>query len=526
MRHGFPELGLKFESGDETCALTLNQAVPRIRQLSFLPVTWLMRGWADRADVARSALRQRPGQEKLLNWFFAKGLMQANLSAFLTQHQARSLLADSTDFPGTPRLLTCIWSTCPQLHDSFSGPQDPAFREWCATLGARDFPILAHPLIALARPAARRSHRLKPFGVNLFGHAHGRSGISEDVRMAAKALAEAGIPFAIHNVSPGAGMPDEEQATSSDERLPYAINLFAMTAAATVPAILEAGPADIRDCYNIGFWPWEMPEVPEFWQHAYDWVDEIWASSRFTYDAFCRSSPRPVRHMPFAVSADESDGLDRTHFDLPAETFLFGFAFDGLSSFARKAPLSTLRAFQEAFPLGNSSVGLVLKGLRVSEDAQWKQILDAVAGDDRIHLITSSLPRGSLLDLWRALDCFVSLHRSEGFGRNIAETMLLGKPAIATAHSGNMDFTRSDTAALVACKLRPAEPGEYPYCTGQIWAEPDIKAAAAQMRRVAADATWRENLSTAGRQEIAERYSFKAVGTAWSRAMQAIYKTA
>jgi hypothetical protein len=160
MRHGFPELGLKFESGDEACALALNQPAPGLRQFSFLPVTWLMRGWADRADVARRTLRQRSGQEKLLNWFFAKGLMQANLSAFLTQDQARSLLADSTDFPGIPQLLICIWSISPQLHDSFSGPQDPAFRQWCATLGAREFPILAHSLIALARPAARRSHRL------------------------------------------------------------------------------------------------------------------------------------------------------------------------------------------------------------------------------------------------------------------------------------------------------------------------------------------------------------------------------
>ena len=43
-------------------------------------------------------------------------------------------------------------------------------------------------------------------------------------------------------------------------------------------------------------------------------------------------------------------------------------------------------------------------------------------------------------NLVRCSDCFVSLHRSEGYGFGIAEAMVLGKPVIATAYSGNMDF--------------------------------------------------------------------------------------
>jgi hypothetical protein len=42
------------------------------------------------------------------------------------------------------------------------------------------------------------------------------------------------------------------------------------------------------------------------YHHAYDLVDEVWASSRFTYEAFVKSSPKPVRHMPMAVAGEFS----------------------------------------------------------------------------------------------------------------------------------------------------------------------------------------------------------------------------
>lgn len=528
LRHGFSEFGLNLNDSDIACLANVNLPLSRITQLSFLPITWLMNGLSDRSPLKgakRKDLRaSREKQEHLLSWFFAYGLTRANLAAFLTPEQARALLANDTEHPQLPRLLACIWSSQPQLHNRFAGPDDPAFRDWCSGEGGREFPILYHPMIGLAPRPARRSHKLKPFGVNLFGHAHGRSGVSEDVRMAARALSEAGIPFAIHNVPPGPGMLDEEDLnTAINQELAYAINMFSMTAQATALAVTKIGTNKLLDYYNIGFWPWELPELPDFWKHAYDLVDEVWASSRFTYDAFHRSSPKPVRHMPFAVAADESSGMSRADFGLPDEKFLFGFAFDGLSGFSRKAPLAAIRAFKLAFPPEDASVGLVIKGLRTSDAPQWRQIVDEAGDDDRIHFITESLPRGELLDLWRALDCFVSLHRSEGFGRNIAETMLLAKPVVVSAHSGNMDFTRHDTAALVPCTLHPVQAGEYPFSTGQLWAEPDITAAATQMRKIVSDRAWRCRMSQSGSALIADLYAPQVVGRSWEPVLRGIY---
>jgi glycosyltransferase involved in cell wall biosynthesis len=520
LRHGFAEFGLHLKAEDGGL-LALNEPVPGLPVHDALPITWLMRGLADQAGIDGAALRTSAGQRRLLAWYFTRGLTRGNLTDFLSVEQARTLLADDPQQPGAALISRLVWDADPALADRFGDAEEPAFAAYLREQGARIWPILRHELIGLAPPASRQPASDKPFGVNLFGHARGRSGISEDLRMAALVLEEAAIPFIVRDVP--TGLPEEEALPGTvGDGLPYTINLFAMAPPTTLAAITALGGADaIGDYCNIGFWPWELPELPAIWRHAYDQVDEVWASSRFTHAAFCRSSPVPVRHVPFAVTAEESAGHGRGHFGLPAGVFLFGFAFDGLSGFARKAPLGAIRAFRQAFAADDRSVGLVIKGLRVTDDPAWQQVLEAIGEDPRIHLVTRSLERRSLLDLWRALDCFVSLHRSEGFGRNIAECMLLGRPVLATAHSGNMDFTQADTAALVPCTLRPVEAGEYPFGTGQMWAEPDIVAAAALMQRMVRDADWRDGIAAAGRAAVMDQHLPAALTRPWREALTA-----
>jgi SAM-dependent methyltransferase len=83
-----------------------------------------------------------------------------------------------------------------------------------------------------------------------------------------------------------------------------------------------------------------------------------------------------------------------------------------------------------------------------------------------------------------ACDCYVSLHRSEGFGLTMAEAMALGKPVIATAYSGNLDFMDDQTAYLVPWTESLVPESCAPYRPGARWAEPDVDAAARLMREV------------------------------------------
>ncbi|MBB5985033.1 glycosyltransferase [Sphingobium lignivorans] len=523
--HGFAEMGLQFDPVGDRGLLAANRPHPKYRQRGPIPVTWLMHRLAHRSPLSTPLAHANALQQNaFFAWLFARGLSQTNLGALLDDEQASHLLAPDDAFRDVPRLLTYIWSVDETLATRFMSPSDPQFRAWCACEGSRIFPILSHPKIMLARPPSRIFSVARPFGVNLFGHIHGRSGVSEDVRMAAYALDAVDIPYSLHNVSPGITMPDEEQGfAEAGDLLPFAFNMFCMSPLSTAAEIMQRGRALFADYYNVGFWPWELSEMPLAWRDSYDLVDEVWASSRFTYDAYCRSSPKPVRHLPMAVSVRESSGLDRSAFNLPAIPFLFGFAFDGLSSYARKAPGNCITAFHKAFGRDDESVGLVIKALR-SDNPEWQALVSEEAHDHRIRIITESLTRADLLDLWRSLDCFVSLHRSEGFGRNIAEAMLLGKPVIATAHSGNMDFTTHGTAALVAASLCQVGQGQYPFGAGQTWADPDLDMAARHMRRMVEDSVWRDDIAHRGQALVADRYSAQRVGGEWQSVLRAIYE--
>jgi glycosyltransferase involved in cell wall biosynthesis len=114
--------------------------------------------------------------------------------------------------------------------------------------------------------------------------------------------------------------------------------------------------------------------------------------------------------------------------------------------------------------------------------------------------------------LFACCDSFVSLHRSEGFGRGLAEAMLLGKPVIATGYSGNMDFTTADTACLVDYRLIPVGPHEYPHAEGQQWADPDLDQAARYMRRLVEEPAFGAALAERGRRLVEAQHGVKPVG--------------
>jgi glycosyltransferase involved in cell wall biosynthesis len=109
-------------------------------------------------------------------------------------------------------------------------------------------------------------------------------------------------------------------------------------------------------------------------------------------------------------------------------------------------------------------------------------------------------------------DCFVSLHRAEGFGLCLAEAMLMGKPVIATNYSGNLAFMHPENSLLVDYKLTEIADDNPIYNRGNHWAEPSIEHASALMRFCYDQPTQAAALGATGQAEVKEKLSLTAAG--------------
>jgi glycosyltransferase involved in cell wall biosynthesis len=178
--------------------------------------------------------------------------------------------------------------------------------------------------------------------------------------------------------------------------------------------------------------------------------------------------------------------------------------------------MATVEAFVRAFPEPGTA-RLVIKsinGQRKQNDRERLRYL--VSGRPDILLIERYLTRDELDSLMHRADCYVSLHRSEGFGQTLAESMAIGKPVIATDYSGNVEFTRPENSFLVPAGLVPVPPGCDPYLPPAEWGDPDVAAAAEAMRRVMADPEEAARRGAAARRTIESEYSVANLASALS----------
>lgn len=370
-------------------------------------------------------------------------------------------------------------------------------------------------------------------GVNLFGYVKGELGIGEDVRMAANALDAAKVPFDLVNFDPGKNISCGDQSLSDriTNEARYSLNVFCLTALEHARYFAQNGPDLLTGRTNVGYWPWELPSWPEEWSHLFALVDEVWVSSRYTQRAIKTKNPKETLLMPMAVSVDAPSGTRkelRKAFGLPESDLLFFFAFDFNSASRRKNPQACIDAFLLAFPKSdNAKVGLVIKAHGDLRSSDAKRLLSLARKDSRIHVLTGTLPKNVLISLYDACDAFISLHRAEGFGRAIAEAMLLGKAVIVTGYSGNRTFTSKRNALLVGFTKRALRKHDYVHGNGQTWAEPDIRDAAEKLRMVFF--RWKDGeadvLAKLGQKTIQSAHSPASVGARYRRRVQILKTT-
>jgi glycosyltransferase involved in cell wall biosynthesis len=352
-------------------------------------------------------------------------------------------------------------------------------------------------------------------GANLVGYAHAELGMGEHVRMSAAALETTNIKFGLVNFD--VGVSSREKANleygESCTRNKFRVNVFHINADQMLKAYCHLGEKFFKNRYNIGYWAWELSNCPKELVPIIGLVDEIWAPSRFIQTAFADVTNKPVEYMPLCVTLPTFEKRSRAFFGLPERRFLFIFVFDFLSYIDRKNPFATIRAFQAAFPGRFESVGLVIKVMNGDKTSQkWTQMTNLIGNDHRIHIINQTLSRGDVLALIDVCDCFISLHRSEGFGRGPAEAMYLGKPVVVTNYSGNTDFTISSNSCLVDYRLISVEPHQYVFPVGQVWADVDVDHAAWHMRRLVENSALAKDVGAKGKEFIRAHFDPITIG--------------
>ncbi len=353
----------------------------------------------------------------------------------------------------------------------------------------------------------------------LVGHPYAPIGRGEDIRCAFRACRSVAIAPRIFDIH---GYPDPDPDFVAEMGLHISkefgrINIFFINGDEVAPACNQLGEKWPADAYNIVYPAWELPDYPEPWARDLERFDEIWAPSCFILDAVSAKVSKPVVHMPLACEVILDSFLGRRYFGIPESPYVFLFFFDFRSYLDRKNPYAVLEAFDLLLrerPTADTRLVIKFNGAETRPDEAAALTARLTTWKDRVLLIDQTLSDNETKNLIRCCDCFVSLHRAEGFGRGIAEAMYLEKPVITTPYSGNTDFTSAQNALLVDFTLQSVPPAAYPYWEGQVWAEPDTNDAARHMMTLLDQPKLGRELGRKASFDLRIHFGYRAVGNA------------
>lgn len=508
-----------------------------------------------REDVqAAFGLATDAGRTQLMNWFFAGGAAehkipepcveatQAYWNAALKSREREEAAAAAgiaiSTAPHTDRPAPTIAEA---MENVPSMPQQLAFHDRIKAVARATLPVsvrlqirkllnrprleAAAPKRLLNAPPVRQVEEGMPFGVGLFGYHMTETGVGEGARNATRALNAVDMALSRHVLTTDGVFQDKFGSIDDfdGDISPYPINLFHVNADNTLHLPSLVDPRNLMSRYRIGYWAWELAQFPDAWLPALDQVDEVWAPSRFVADAVRAKTNKRVEVVPHPVVPAPAEP-DRAKFGLPEDAFLVLTSFDLNSFFSRKNPKATIDAFLKAFP-EEQDVRLVIKmhGGASDFDEERAALIHLIEGDSRIMVVDEVLERHEMDVLQQTVDCFISLHRSEGFGLNVAELMGRGKPVVSTAYSGSDEFVRPGAAFPIGFTMVPVGKDNYPFWQNQYWAEPSVRSAAAALREIYEKSERSAEIARAGEALIKTEFSYEVIGKRMSDRLKEIY---
>ncbi len=195
----------------------------------------------------------------------------------------------------------------------------------------------------------------------------------------------------------------------------------------------------------------------------------------------------------------------------------------------RKNPLGIIEAFLSAFP-DEMNVVLVIKTLfgltdeSVARDAVADLICRSrckdVRSDPRIKIASGLWPDDFMRALAERGNCYVSLHRGEGWCYPLFDAAGNGTPIIATDYSGPTDYLAAAYHNLVRYTLTPVTQKFAHFNQDMLWADPDISHAASLMRHVYENQKQTLSRAAEGARLLKCKYSLDKIGQMAAQRLQ------
>ena len=379
-----------------------------------------------------------------------------------------------------------------------------------------------HPREVLNPPtepteALPRSHAPQVLrGVNLVGPIRWQLGLGEAARLLVRALDDAHVPSLVIDTPMGTHPVDAADAWSSlvVDDAAFDVNVLCLNGD-QLALLTEADRAVLLDGRpTAAVWFYEGAELPAAWIRAAERLDEVWVVSECVAGPLRDQIRPPVHVIPQAVTVGPAPPLDRARYGIAEDELLYLYVFDFNSTIERKNPEGALEAFVRAFSPGDGAA-LLLKSINGDRDPEAAERLRrAAARHPHVHLMERPVPVAERNALIAGCDCYVSLHRTEGFGLTVAEALLFARPVVVSAAGGVLEFVHEDNALLVPCGdyVLPERRGDYP--AGTVWGEPDLDVAAARLREVARAPAAAAARGRRGAEDLRRDHAPAAVGRA------------
>ncbi|MFM1787165.1 MAG: hypothetical protein RL228_1115 [Actinomycetota bacterium] len=280
-------------------------------------------------------------------------------------------------------------------------------------------------------------------------------------------------------------------------------------------SILGVRPSAVHR--HIGFWAWELEQIPEVYKYSANLLDEIWTISNHAKNAITKISQSTVKKIPIPVPIPKSKTiLKKRDFGLASTGFIVLVSFDYNSDIRRKNPSGAIQAFKEAFPR-RSDATLVIKTINAERFPHLSEALaEEAGGRDDIVFVDGNWSKYHNDALLENADIFLSLHRAEGYGINMADAMARKTAVIATGYSGNLDYMNDNSAILVPY----GKVGLSNYAGQSFqasWAEPDVNFAAHALKDLYEKPSALQRLSVNGFEKIRNDHSIGVAASIFSR---------